>query len=122
MRKTVACWALVILLLLAVVVPQFSTVDAANDPGGGGCGVTLMNACAKVKGYPFQCTPRYQKLGSSAYCYGCVPINYMGTICGGTSVYIQAMYYNSCLDWMWYYAAGFGWIGADWVHFQSCST
>ena len=120
MKKQVTRWALVIVLVLAVVMIQSSTVDAANDPGGGGCGVAAMGACARVKGYAFQCTPYYEKLGSAAYCYGCVPVNRKGIICGGTGVYVLAWYWNPCMSWGWYYLAGFGWVGGDWIYFQNC--
>lgn len=120
MRKNLSRWLLVVVLLLAVLLIHSPTVDAAHDPGGGGCGVSLTGFCARIKGYSFQCTPRYEKLGSSAYCTGCVPVNYRGIICGGTEVYVLAWYYNSCMAWGWYYVAGFGWIGADWISSHSC--
>jgi len=113
---------LVLALALVLILVVAPTLVAYYDPGGGGCGGEQMGACARIKGYYWNYAARYQKLASAYGCYGCVPVNYVGSVQGGTPVYVIARYYNPCMGNLWYYAAGFGWIDGSWIQFESCEA
>ena len=109
-----------IALLLGASSTQALVKPMVNDPGGGGCGVEYLYYCARIRGSPSYCATVYQKLGVAKTVVGCFPVNRVGSVCGGTDVWVIAYYYNPYIPWMWYYLAGFGWVSFDWVDIISC--